>query len=235
MFRIGVLTTQASVSGSLRSGMATVHIAIILALPAAIGVRSEAAVLTVGNATNMDQTYDVSGKIDDAGMNPFAVTITIPAGKALNFGGPNGSGITKDKMVKETKVFRGGVQIASVIPVLDYSPVGAAQLATILAAADGVSDVFSFFDFGTPGYSQLIANVDFTFAGFEDSRVPILLLAGTSTRITDSTGQLFPQFQFTGSTVEVGTVQSPIPEPSTLLLVGIGVLAAIFCQRRGVV
>jgi hypothetical protein len=196
-----------------------------------IGLTSaaHAAILSVTNQTNMDQTYDVSGTVDDGSGRRFVFTVTVPMGKSVEFGGDNGPGLTKGKMVKDTKVFRGGVQVASLIPELDFSPIGDVQTASLLAAADGVSNVFSFFDFGTPNYNQLIANADFDFVGFDPGdRIPNLVLHGTNTRITDSNGQLLSQYRFTGSTVQVGTIQSPfIPEPSTLTLLTLGTLGLI--------
>jgi hypothetical protein len=196
----------------------------------------DAAVLTVSNSTGMDMTYDVSGKIDNAAMDPFVYSITLKDGMKAEFGGPNGVDITKGKMVKDTKVFKGGVQIASLIPVLDFSPIGASQVASLLAAADGVSNVFSFFDFGTPNFTELVANTDFIFSGFEGNRVPVLLEVATNTRITDSSGNLLPQFQFTSTTKVVGIAQSPIPEPSSLTLLAIGFPGllgyGLQCQKR---
>jgi hypothetical protein len=189
-----------------------------------------ASTLRVGNGSGKDQTYDVSGKSDDTS---FAFTVTIKDGNFQDFGGPNGFDGTKGKEVKDTKVFRGGVQIASLIPIL--AEPGSTQLTALLAAADGTSNVYSFFDFAAPNYKELVANTDFFFAGFENGGVPILEQVGTDTRITDSSGNLFPQYQFNGATVSIATIANPtVPEPASLVLAHMGMLSmCCYCLYNG--
>ena len=224
-----------SVSSTLRTGRELAMrlislLGIVLLLTSATHAST---ILKITNSTTMSITYDVSGKVtDDQGhdLGSFVDTITLKPKDMATYGGDTGLAGTKGREVKDTKVFKGTVQIASLIPVLDFSAVGAVQIASILQATDNTSNVFSYFDFGTPTYTELVANTDFTFAGFDvGGRIPILDQVGTGTRITTSTGQLLPQFQFTGPTTEVGIVQSPVPEPSPiwLLFLGLGGLALL--------
>ena len=91
--------------------------------------------------------------------------------------------------------------------------------------------MFTYFDFNTPNYHELVANQSFLFEGFEGNRIPILALASDpSTRMTDSSGQLLPQFEFTGSTVTVGlnSIQPfSVPEPSALTMLITGVIPVL--------
>jgi hypothetical protein len=199
---------------------------------------AKAAVLSISNSTDKVMTYDVSGMIDDQDMQKFVHSIMLKSNNGITYGGPTGLDTgelkTKDKMVKNTKVFKDGIQIASLIPVLADPTESCAFL---LAAADGTSDVFSFFDFGTENAEQLVANVDFDFIGFETgTRIPILITVATGERITDSNGQLLPQFQFTGLTTQVGKITDiPIlvPEPtSTLGLLAFGTLGVASTLKR---
>jgi hypothetical protein len=187
-----------------------------------------AGTITVNNQGSKDRDYTIDY---DIGMDHFTLTITIPKGGAVTVGGPN-SGVpsAKNKEIMNPKVT---TLLASLLSVIGDSAIAAAQTASILAGADGKSTAFSFFDFNIPNYHQLVANTDFTFGGLNGSGAPILLQVGTGTQITDSSGQLLPQFVFTGSTDNVGLLTNPVPEPSSVVLLCVGIAGVTLARSRG--
>ncbi len=189
--------------------------------------------LIVTNSTNAEQTYDVSVTWPNTTTPPptttLTETITLKKGESAEYGGAKGRGESKGQKLteKDNKVFRNGVRIVSLTPVLDSTVIGMGQLASLIASTDGLSDVYSFFDFGTAGYQQLVADTEFTFDGFAAGRIPILTEVGTGIRMTNVFGQLLAQYQFNGAFIEVASVSigSGIPEPSTLSLLLVAGLA----------
>ncbi len=195
------------------------------------------ATLELTNSTDVDQTYDVSVSWNDPPPPDTLVeTITLKKGESAVYGGKKGRRSSKDKTLREkdNKVFRNGIQISSLVPVFDPTSPGALQVAALLAAADGLSGVHAFFDFGTAGYQQLVADVDFSFIGFDPGRTPILVEVGTGTRITDATGHLLAQYRYDGRTIEVGTlaVANDVAEPPVLPLVLVAGLGWLCGGRR---
>ncbi len=220
----------------LRRVSSAVHLTMILNVLVLIvlitvgpGSYVHAGTFNLTNSTGGPQTYDVMGNADG---NGFFDTVTLTASNSRQYGGTGGFGSTEGKETTNVKVMR--TQGADPATLFFPNPEGPLQTARVLADLRGVSDVFSFFNFGAPGFTQLVANANFDFVGFEGQGIPVLLLAGTDVRMTDATGQLLPQFQFTEPTKVVGDV-SNVPEPTTLLLwataAGLG-LAARWRRRK---
>jgi hypothetical protein len=199
-----------------------------------------ASTITVDNVTSKTviYTYDqVSTTTGGSGT----ISVEVPPMSKKYLGGGMGEGFTQGTEVNnyhlQSTNYFAAVQFTP--EWIDGSPLSYTQTASILAAADGVSGVFTYFDFNTPNYNELVANQSFLFDGFEGNRVPILTLTSDpSTRITDASGQLLPQYQFTGQTEIIGlTSIQPfsVPEPSTLTISSVGIIFLLtytWCCRK---
>jgi hypothetical protein len=178
------------------------------------------------------ETYTVDYTDSNGGMG--TITFLVDGLKTRDLGGPNGVGNTKGLEIKSYHTVSAVLASAGGGPVeftpqwIDGSALSYTQTAPILAASDGVSGVYTYFDFNTPNYQELVANQSFVFEGFEGNRIPILgLTSDPTTIITNSSGQLLPQYQFTGATFTFGlnSIQ-PFsgPEPSTLTMSSVGII-----------
>jgi hypothetical protein len=224
-----------SAFGSAETRTSTKLIAFLIAIaPILVTSQAAAGTINVKNPDNVEHKFDFS--FDDSNGKHFVGPVTVKAGMTYTLGGPK----SNDPMFKEElvnpKVSRDGGSFASLNLNLDDTNIGASQFAFLLAAADDTSSVFSFFNFSAPNFTELVANTNFDFAGFNSNHEPILTLVGMTTPITDSSGDLLPQFQFNRPTVVVGIVTNPatVPEPSTYFMFGTGLLGLLgYCWRRG--
>ena len=186
--------------------------------------------ITVDNATSkaLTFTFQVSG--GKSGI----ISVEVPPGSAKFLGGKDGAGFTKGIEVTSYKLVSttasaGIVNLTSVFG----EPSHTTQFASILVPVDNTSAVYLFFDYLIPNYQELVANANFNFAGLNSTGAPILVLASNPMiQITDSSGNLLPQYQFTAPTESVGRISISTPEPSTLMLVGMGSIGLISEWRR---
>ena len=157
-----------------------------------------------------------------------------------DLGGASGVGTTKGSEISNYTVngvlgFSGTVSLEGIFL---EQPIALTQSAPILAAADGTSSTYGFFDYPITNYQELLANASFIFAGLNGSGFPVLDLASDpSIQITDSSGHLLPTYQFSGATETVGSVSVvsfTTPELSTIRMFASGgvVLFFVFLGRR---
>lgn len=169
--------------------------------------------------------YDVTiNLVDDMG-NPTGVMIeTFDLGSGAHassrtYGGKSGRGISKGKwvdtkssVINKTRREKDGGKLGKLIL---GDTMGDVTLVAMYWDPTDTTDIFSFADF--IGSEQLFSIVDFEFAGYEASNVPILMELATGDRITDSSGQLFEKYAYSGP-LEAVTFLSAIevPEPSSV-------------------
>jgi PEP-CTERM motif len=206
---------------------------------------ARAGVVLVVNKLTHTQDYSIDGSAKDKDGNLLIYHASVhlsqtSPGNSVILGGPKGvEGTAGFEFQDGTKITeKSDTPPEKKTGSLDFTDPITTQTAYIYADAKNVSDVYSFFDFNAIGYAELLANEPFDFIGRRANGTPILELTGTSIDITDGSGRLLPQYQFTGPTEIVATVTGlAVPEPSTLVLISSGVLLAMICgwsrrQRR---
>lgn len=174
---------------------------------------------TIFNTDSKAHTYTATGSVaDESGkvIDHLTVTVSVPANDIRIVGGP-----FSDVATLKGYEFADNIQVTTLAlndktSSLFFPDLVQGQTALLLADAAGMSDVFSFFDFGKPNSIELIANAPFTFIGFGPGGVPILQVAGTNQLMTDAAGNILPQFQFAGKTEVIAAIVG-VPEPATFL------------------
>ena len=187
------------------------------------------------NSTATSITYEVEIDLfDDAGKEAGSIEDTFVLSGNNNstriYGGKTGTGISKGKWAKKIKATKtkNGKTASLFIP----DVIGPIQTVAILEDPTNNSDIFAFADLQVANAVQLLSTVEFEFDGFDLGNAPILRQVGTGVRITATTGELFSQFQYLGPTQQVGTVSNFISEPSTIALMGLGLVGLLGFGRR---